>query len=57
MAKKRIATRHSSPVTRHQATRGYSDLHEHLAALKKAGLLLTIDRPVDKDAELHPLVR
>src|SRR5260221_3555043 len=40
-----------------EATRGYRDLHEHLEELKKRGLLLTIDRPVDKDAELHPLVR
>ena len=40
-----------------EVTRGYADLHEHLAALKERGLLLTIDRPVDKDAELHPLVR
>ena len=39
------------------AKRSYSDLHEHLEALKNKGLLLTIDRPVDKDAELHPLVR
>ena len=39
------------------AKRGYPDLHEHLEALKKRGLLLTIDRPIDKDAELHPLVR
>ena len=39
------------------ATRGYPDLHEHLEALKKQGLLLIIDRPIDKDAELHPLVR
>ena len=37
--------------------RGYRDLHEHLDALRKEGLLLTIDRPIDKDAELHPLVR
>lgn len=37
--------------------RTYSDLHEHLEALKKEGLLLTVDRPVDKDTELHPLVR
>ena len=37
--------------------RGYPDLHEHLAMLRERGLLLTIDRPVDKDAELHPLVR
>src|SRR5476649_2874145 len=39
------------------AKRGYPDLHEHLEELKKRGLLLTIDRPVDKDSELHPLVR
>jgi 4-hydroxy-3-polyprenylbenzoate decarboxylase len=37
--------------------RGYPDLHEHLAALRERGLLRVIDRPVDKDAELHPLVR
>lgn len=37
--------------------RGYADLHEHLEELKRRGLLLTIDRPIDKDAELHPLVR
>src|SRR2546422_2319417 len=39
------------------ATRGYRDLHEHLEELKKRGLLLTIARPIDKDSELHPLVR
>ena len=37
--------------------RRYADLHEHLDALRKEGLLLTIDEPVDKDSELHPLVR
>ena len=37
--------------------RGYADLHQHLASLKERGLLLTIDRPIDKDSELHPLVR
>ena len=40
-----------------QATRGYRDLHEHLQALEKRGLVRTIDRPIDKDSELHPLVR
>jgi UbiD family decarboxylase len=40
-----------------QAKRGYADLHEHLAELEKRGLLLRIDRAIDKDAELHPLVR
>ncbi|MGE0746795.1 MAG: UbiD family decarboxylase [Rhodospirillales bacterium] len=39
------------------AKRGYRDLHEHLDALKAAGLLHVIDRPIDKDSELHPLVR
>ena len=39
------------------AKRGYADLHEHLEALRQQGLLLTVDRPIDKDAELHPLVR
>ncbi len=40
-----------------QSTRSYRDLHEHLQVLQKRGLLRTIDRPIDKDAELHPLVR
>jgi UbiD family decarboxylase len=40
-----------------EAKRGYADLHEHLEALKARGLLVTVDRPIDKDAELHPLVR
>ena len=37
--------------------RSYPDLHEHLAALDEAGLLCTIDEPIDKDSEMHPLVR
>ncbi len=37
--------------------RNYADLHQHLETLKKLGLLVTIDRPIDKDSELHPLVR
>jgi 3-polyprenyl-4-hydroxybenzoate decarboxylase len=40
-----------------EAKRGYADLHEHLEALKARGLLVTVERPIDKDAELHPLVR
>src|SRR5471032_3025636 len=39
------------------ATRGYRDLPQHLQALEKRGLLRTIDRPIDKDSEMHPLVR
>ena len=37
--------------------RDYRDLHDHLDALRKEGLLVTVDRPIDKDSELHPLVR
>jgi UbiD family decarboxylase len=37
--------------------RGYADLHEHLDRLDRAGLLHRIDAPVNKDTELHPLVR
>jgi UbiD family decarboxylase len=43
-----------------QASRGeraYHDLREHLAALAEADLLHVIDQPVDKDTEMHPLVR
>ena len=36
---------------------GYPDLQDHIAALEAAGLLLRIDKPVNKDTELHPLVR
>ena len=37
--------------------RGYRDLHDHLDALRAAGLLVEVDRPIDKDSQLHPLVR
>jgi len=40
-----------------QATRSYRDLHQHLEVLQQRGLLRTVDRPIDKDSELHPLVR
>jgi len=40
-----------------KSSRNYPDLHDHLAALEKAGLLITVDEPVDKDAEMHALVR
>src|SRR5258706_1151468 len=33
------------------------DFQEHLADLDAAGLLVRIDRPINKDTELHPLVR
>src|SRR5712691_12845891 len=33
------------------------DFQAHLALLEANGLLVRIDRPINKDAELHPLVR
>ena len=37
--------------------RNYPDLHDHIAALEKAGQLIRVDRPINKDTEMHPLVR
>jgi UbiD family decarboxylase len=37
--------------------RSYADLHEHLDRLDRAGLLYRIDAAVNKDTEMHPLVR
>jgi len=37
--------------------RGYCDLHEHVLALHRAGLLTIVDEPINKDTEMHPLVR
>lgn len=37
--------------------RSYNDLHDHLDALREKGLLVTVDRRIDKDSEMHPLVR
>ena len=37
--------------------RAYPDLHDHVRSLDSAGLLITVDRPINKDTEMHPLVR
>jgi UbiD family decarboxylase len=37
--------------------RPYPDLHDHIRAIDKAGLLIRVDRPINKDTEMHPLVR
>src|SRR5437764_8614528 len=37
--------------------RPYPDLHDHVRALEKAGQLVRVDRPINKDTEMHPLVR
>ena len=39
------------------APRRCVDLQEHIARLDAAGLLYRIDAPVNKDTEMHPLVR
>ena len=38
-------------------TRAYPDLHDHLRALEEGGHLVRVDRPINKDTEMHPLVR
>jgi 4-hydroxy-3-polyprenylbenzoate decarboxylase len=38
-------------------SRDYPDLHEHLRDLDEAGLLVTVDIPINKDTQLHALVR
>jgi 4-hydroxy-3-polyprenylbenzoate decarboxylase len=37
--------------------RTYADLHDHLKVLDDAGLLVTVERAINKDTEMHPLVR
>jgi UbiD family decarboxylase len=41
----------------HARRRPHLDFQDHLADLEANGLLLRIDRPINKDTELHPLVR
>src|ERR1700761_402450 len=48
------------PEKRTQETRGSGpklDFQDHLKALEAAGLVTRIDRPIDKDTELHTLMR
>jgi 4-hydroxy-3-polyprenylbenzoate decarboxylase len=49
-----MATRHKEAAA---PPRGYRDLQDHMRALDEAGLLRVIDAPVNKDTEMHPLVR
>src|SRR5881227_3052692 len=37
--------------------RSYPDLHDHIRTLDQAGLLVKVDRAINKDTEMHPLVR
>ena len=44
-------------ITADVAPTPYPDLHAHVAALARQGLLVVVDEPVNKDTEMHPLVR
>src|SRR5678815_790337 len=52
-----MATTVSKTGPKRAPKRAYPDLHDHLRALDKAGLLITVERQINKDTELHPLVR
>jgi UbiD family decarboxylase len=56
-----VATMPSSPLERYREApkhpRSYNDLHQHVLALARNGLLLVVDEPINKDTEMHPLVR
>ena len=40
-----------------KSQRTYNDLPRHIEALRAAGLLMVVDREINKDTEMHPLVR
>jgi 4-hydroxy-3-polyprenylbenzoate decarboxylase len=40
-----------------QISKPASDFQTHLAALEQRGLVVRVDRPINKDTELHPLAR
>src|SRR5580692_6934892 len=42
---------------RQSISRPSMDFQTHLAQLEARGLLIRVDRPINKDTELHPLVR
>jgi len=46
-----------SKSKRSPSGRPYRDLQEHMQALDTAGLLVTVDREIDKDRHMHALVR
>ena len=52
-----MATKLNKARAKDRPDRDYPDLHDHLNSLDEAGLLITVDRPINKDTEMHPLVR
>jgi UbiD family decarboxylase len=58
----RSAARASTALARYRdgppaQARSYPDLHEHVLALAREGLLVVVEEPINKDTEMHPLVR
>src|SRR5262249_51961412 len=59
------AFRHTPMLDKHvdvaappdEARRPALDFQVHIAELEARGLLVRVDRPINKDTELHPLVR
>jgi UbiD family decarboxylase len=49
-----LACYHDGPPSN---PRSYPDLHEHILALARENLLVVVDEPINKDTEMHPLVR
>ena len=43
--------------TENEPARSYPDLHDHVRNLAEEGRLWIIEQPVNKDTEMHPLVR
>jgi 4-hydroxy-3-polyprenylbenzoate decarboxylase len=46
-----------TPTSAHETAGPPQDFQQHLARLEARGLLTRIDRPINKDTELHPLAR
>src|SRR2546421_12957998 len=40
-----------------KSAKAAKDFQEHLAALEQRGLVVRVERPINKDTELHPLAR
>ncbi|HKA42059.1 MAG TPA: UbiD family decarboxylase [Burkholderiales bacterium] len=56
------STGRADPLSRYAPQRGdrprrYPDLHDHIRRLAQEGLLVVVDEPINKDTEMHPLVR
>ena len=59
---KTSSTRQADPLSRYRRKAGdpprrYPDLHDHILRLAREKLLVVVDEPINKDTEMHPLVR